>query len=239
MLIIDGKPVPGTEWCQDWTLTGLRFAPPYPGCAPRRRKVTLGVGHWTGGEAGTRTSLDDGDRVYRVLKTRVDEKGDPMPLSVHFTIGFDGSTWQHADPALVECFHASAVNDESWGAEIINAGFPPNAEGRDRPTVEHRVHGRDVAQLAFANEQLAAWCRLCDAVSDALGIERRVLARAGKSKKAAAEPLSDRISNASLRKFESTGGGTIEHLHCSSKKLDGGTQLTRALLAHGYEPWSP
>lgn len=228
MLVVGGAAVLGTERVLGWAETGLRFAPPYPGCAPRRKKVILGVGHWTGGEAGTKTSLDDGKRVYVVLRGRVNEQGDPMPLSVHFTIGFDGTIWQYADPAEVECFHASAVNDESWGCEIVSNGFPPNAEGRDRPEVTHIVHKRKVRQLAYTDAQLAAYVWLCDTVNGALGIPRAVPAKNDK-------PLSDRIANARLLRWS----GQIEHLHCSSQKLDGGTQLTRALLAAGYAAEQP
>jgi hypothetical protein len=227
-LVVGGEALAGTERVLGWAETGLRFAPPYPGCARRRKKVILGVGHWTGGEAGTKTSMDDGKRVYEVLRGRVNERGEPTPLSVHFTIGFDGTIWQYADPSQVECFHASAVNDESWGVEIVNAGFPPNAEGRSRPEVTFTVHGRKVRQLAFTDEQLTSYVWLCDKVNAALGIPRAV-----PGKKDA--PTSDRIATARLLRWS----GQIEHLHCSSKKLDGGTQLTRALLAAGYAAEQP
>lgn len=218
-LILDDKPVRGSERVLDWTSTGLGFAPPYKGCRRRVQPCTLGVGHWTGGEAGTTSAADDGKRVYDVLKSR--------DLSVHFTIGYDGTIWQYADPAKVVCFHAGAVNDFSWGVEIVNRGLPPD-QGRNREEVTHRVHGRLVKQLAFTQSQLDAWLWLSDSLQAGLGLPRAVPVNA-------LEPVSERIPDLKLKAFR----GIVEHLHASSQKVDGGTQLVRYLLSAGYARVQP
>lgn len=219
MLIINGLPVRGSERVLDWRSTGLAFAPPYKGCRARTQLCTLGVGHWTGGEAGIKSSTDDGKRVYDVLVAR--------DLSVHFTIGYDGTIWQYADPAKVVCLHAGAVNEFSWGCEVVNAGLPPD-QGRGREEASHRVHGRMIRQLAFTQAQLDAWLWLCDAVQGSLALPRAVPATA-------LGPVSDRIPDAKLRAFR----GVVEHYAASSQKVDGGTQLVRHLLSAGYDRVQP
>jgi hypothetical protein len=92
----------------------------------------------------------------------------------------------------------------------------------------HAVLFHRPVQLAFTDEQLTSYVWLCDKVNAALGIPRAV-----PGKKDA--PTSDRIATARLLRWS----GQIEHLHCSSKKPDGGTQLTRALLAAGYAAEQP
>lgn len=218
-LIVNGLPTRGSERVLDWKSTGLGFAPPYKGCRTRTQPCTLGVGHWTGGEAGTASAADDGKRVYDVLKSR--------DLSVHFTIGYDGTIWQYADPAKVTCFHAGAVNNFSWGCEVVNRGLPPD-QGRNREEVAYRVHGRLVKQLAFTQAQLDAWLWLCDAVQGALGLPRAVPA-------GPLEPVSERIADLKLKAFR----GVVEHLNASSTKVDGGTQLLRHLLSAGYARVEP
>lgn len=219
MLIVNGLPLRGSERVLDWHTTGLAFAPPYKGCRVRTQPCTLGVGHWTGGEAGTTSAADDGKRVYDVLKSR--------DLSVHFTIGYDGTIWQYADPAKVTCLHAGAVNNFSWGCEVVNRGLPPD-QGRNRPEVKHRVHGRMITQLAFTQQQLDAWLWLSDATQGALGLPRAVPATA-------LGPISDRIPDLKLKTFR----GVVEHYNASSTKVDAGTQLLRHLLSAGYERTEP
>jgi len=215
MLIVAGKPIRGTERVFDWTATGLTFAPPYKGCRVRRQPCTLGVGHWTGGEAGIKSATDDGKRVYDVLVSR--------NLSVHFTIGYDGAIWQYADPVTVTCLHAGAVNDFSWGCEVVNRGLPPD-QGRQREEVAYRVHGRMIRQLAFTQAQLDSWLWLCDAVQAALGMPRAVPTTLS-------GPVETRIPDAKLKIFR----GVVEHLNASSTKVDAGTQLVRHLLSAGYD----
>lgn len=213
MLVVAGAPVPGTSWCVGYRESGLEFV---HGKGARRRvkPCSMGVGHWTGGEAGTTSSSDDGKRVYDVLRAR--------DLSVHFTIGYDGTVWQYADPATVVCYHAGAVNELSWGVECVNKGLPPDA-GRARETIVREAQGRPLAQLAFTSPQLAAFVRLCDTVQAALALPRAVPALSGKL-------ATKRIEDARLARFE----GVVEHLHASSQKVDAGTQLVHALASAGY-----
>jgi len=203
----------------DWIRTDDRlvFAPPYKGIRARTQAPRVLVGHWTGGEGGA-------DRVFAALKNRVDENGAPSPLSVQFVIDADGATWQFCDLDRVVCFHAGAVNDWSLGAEIVNRGLPPALSKRARPIVAHNVHGHLVQQLAYTPAQLDAWCRLADLVCARYGIPRQVPGDA-------AGQVLDRTLTAPER---ARWSGIAEHLHLAKRKSDGGTQLSRALLAHGY-----
>lgn len=208
---------------------GLWFDPSeYAGCSrrPRNGPPRLIVGHWTGGEAGTQRYDDDGLRVANVLRTRRNEVGDPMPLSIHFVIGGDGTVWQMADPLLTQCRHASAVNPFSIGIEVVNKGLPPSFDGRKRDVVAGTSRNPQV--LAFYPAQLDAWWRLVELLCYEYGIARAVPGKLTKSGELAL--TSARVEQYRLRKFR----GVIEHLHCSSQKPDAGMQLVRELAHRGY-----
>lgn len=200
------------------------FAPPYPGCTRRTEKVTLGVFHWTGGEAGVRGADDDGTFVARVLRGRTADDGSPMPLSVEFVIGADGRIWQLADPLRTACKHAGAVNARAWGCEIVNKGLGVALPERPREHVTHRVHGQRVTQLGFTTAQRVSAVYLAGLLCDRLGIPKAVPVDG------ADEAEQDRMKPSRLVHFE----GVVEHLHVSSKKVDAGTQIVRSLLAAGF-----
>lgn len=190
----------------------------YSGCKrrPRNQPPRLVVGHWTGGEAGTRRFDDDGQRVADVLRHR-----DP-PLSIHFVIGGDGTTWQMADPESTWCLHASAVNAWSIGIEVVNAGLVAGEQpGRPRSTVIIN----DRKSLAFYEPQFASWRRLCELLCDRYAIPMEVPGRldvaTGKI-----DLYDGRIPQHRLRRFS----GVIEHLHAGSKKPDAGLQLVGDLV---------
>jgi len=201
----------------------LVFERPYPGIRPRTVAPTILAGHWTGGEGGA-------DRVFEALRTRTDADGKPSPLSVQFVIDPDAETWQFCDLDKVVCYHAGAINDRSLGVEIVNRGLAPALGRRYRDTIDDlTVHGKRVKQLAYSQAQLDAWCRLSDLVCSTYGIPRQV---PGKPDGSISDAVMTRPERAAWR-------GVLEHLHVARTKTDGGTQLSRALVSHGYAAMPP
>lgn len=224
----------------DWIRTdpSMWFDPSnYRGCRVRKASARISAGHWTGGnDRWVGNDEMSAPRVFRALETRVDRDGRPMPLSIHFVIESDGDTWQFADADTVT-YHASEVNEESFGTEITNPGFPPVKRGVARETLIHEVHGRQVKQLSFTRPQLDSWVRLNEELAKRFDIPR-VVPGVIVGRNADGSPIfdvaSDKLSRANLRDFSGAG----EHLHFSTKKLDGGTQLSRALVEAGWGYWS-
>lgn len=196
----------------------------------------MGVGHWTGGEAG-RDPDEQVVRVIRSMKWRTNALGLPSPLSIHFVIDSDGVCWQCADPATVVALHAGAVNEESIGIEVVNGGLPSFAASyRPRDRVFRRLRGRAVEQLAFFGRQLEAYADLCEVLSSEFGIPRVVPGMPIRDVRG--RLVSDRIEVAdrmlppeAIRTFS----GFLEHLHVHKATPDGGTQLSWYLSAmRGY-----
>lgn len=227
-IIIGGKKLDNTSRVIDWTDSGLHFPLSYAGVRKRTARVKKTVSHWTGGEATVRSVTDDGAVVYNVLKNRTDPKtGRPMPLSVHFTIGYDGTIWQYCDLLDTVCFHAGAVNSDSVGWEIVCPGDGKADPRRPWKFGAETIHGRRVRFAMFTDAQIDSAVWLAETVHGALGIRRALPAAANRTD--ALE--STRIPQAKLEQFE----GHLEHLHCSSTKRDGGLQVSRALLARGFK----
>lgn len=187
----------------------------YRGCRKRIVPVTVSVNHWTGSQTWGRTHKN----VYNVLRAR-----KPDALSIHFTTNSDGEIYQMADCEKTVCFHAGAVNEFSVGNEIISPGLW--REGMDPKVftkLELYVHGRMVKQVAYKPAQLEAVVKLSEVLHQKLGIKNQIPAGTDM------QILTEVMLASQRQKFE----GFIEHLHCSSKKLDGGTQISRALLDTG------
>ncbi len=226
-LVIGGKKLPDTSRVIDWTDSGLHFPLTYSGVRKRTVKVKKTVSHWTGGEATVKSAADDGAVVYNVLKNRTDPRtGRPMPLSIHFTIGYDGTIWQYCDLVDTVCFHAGAVNSDSVGWEIVCPGDGKTDPRRPRKFGAETIHGRRVRFAMFTDAQVESAVWLAEAVHDALGIRRTLPSAEGRP-----DFLENtRIPQGRLERFE----GHLEHLHCSSTKRDGGLQVSRALLGRGF-----
>lgn len=84
------------------------------------------------------------------------ERGDGRHAGQHFSIDFDGATYQHADPVRTVAYHAGVVNRHAVGIEI--------RQGTD-------------ASLWTAS--FAACVLLCDALTAALPIPRQFCAGPG------------------------------------------------------------
>ena len=232
--------VPGTEWViRDdrawWNLGDY---------ATRQRALHPEIlcGHWTAGEAGSRTADDDGPFVYRVMKNRPSIKLPPpakLQVSIHFVIGADGRVWQTMDPLTCVAIHVGdgSVNSRSVGVEVVNPGTGPMVAQRPRDRVSHRMlptaklpRGRLVRQLAFYPAQIAAWIRLADTLAAHLPIPRQVPRGADGGLEI------DRFTRAEMKRWR----GAMEHFHVpSTMKVDAGTQLIRALEDHGWPAVTP
>lgn len=177
---------------------------PGRGARRRRRKIDLGVWHFTGGEGSAR-------QVFDVLSA----KG----LGIEFTIDREGVIWQHCDPAEVDTFDAGHVNDRSFGVEIASCGLAPLLRrGADRGTYFGRVHGASEEFACFYPQQLASAVALANTMSEACGIPRRLPSHLSV------------LTAAELAAFT----GHLGHLHVSRAKVDPGPQLFDALRSAGY-----
>ncbi len=246
-ILVAGETLSGTEWCvrqpDAW------WDPDDPEdrfqLRPRAEKVDLICGHWTAGEAGTKTYADDGPRVVRVMKRRRSRKRDGrLRVSVQFVIGACdpeaefAPVWQTMELGTRwAATHVGRghINARSIGVEVVSAGLdgPPNL--RDRKEVPVHLIGRTRRVLEFYPGQLRSWVRLADALSDSclpggLAIPRRVpveLIRGGPDFR----PLSRRLRSSELRAHT----GAMEHyLMDNTTKVDAGTLLLQALLDGGW-----
>ena len=227
-LIAGKKKIADTSRVIDWTESGLHFPLGYPGVRKRTERVKKTVSHWTGGEATVNSVSDDGAVVFNVLKRRTDTKtGRPMPLSIHFTIGYDGTIWQYCDLLDTVCFHAGSVNADSVGWEIVCPGDGKTDPRRPRKFGSETIHGKLVRFAMFTDAQIESAVWLAEAVHDALGIRRALPS----SPTHPGTLENTRIPQDRLERFE----GHLEHLHCSSTKRDGGLQVSRALMGRRFK----
>ena len=101
------------------------------GKMPRTKEIDTIVIHESVVGEGTGAGKVDGgrDRTYGVLEKR--------QLSIHFTVGKDGSVHQHEDPAKVVTFHGGGgtegggMNGRSIGIEILNRWKASSSETVD------------------------------------------------------------------------------------------------------------
>lgn len=245
--IIDGRTckVPGTlhtPWAPPIAHDRAWWESGEWGTKPRTGEVNLLVGHWTAGEAGTNSVLDDGPRVVIGMKHRqgITQPQNRLRVAVQFVIGADDAAgvariWQTADPLLTAAIHVGlgAVNDRSIGVEIVNKGAPPALKERPRPVLRLPVAGIPLLrQLAYQPGQLRSWCALADLLASHFPIPRQVPARAIYGQPGILTPSSDRFTAAQQRRWK----GMQEHLHVpTTHKLDGGSQLIRVAAAHGWD----
>ncbi len=110
-------------------------------------------------------------------------------LSVHFMVDLDGTVYQTCDTS-VRAYHAGKFNDVSVGIEIANVGAyadraelerlwpvpqgvarPPHLPPPARPgPLRGRIHGRDLWQQDFTEEQYEALGALVAALCRGLGV---------------------------------------------------------------------
>lgn len=251
-IVVDGQVLTGTEFV-------LREADAWwdPADAddryqlrPRADRVDILCGHWTAGEAGTKTNEDDGRRVVSVMKRRKSRKrpGRRLKVSVQFVIGACGPdddyapVWQTMD--LGGRFAAThvgrgSINARSIGVEVVSAGLDGAANVRDREEIEVELLGRKREVLAFYPGQLRAWVRLANALAGKClpgGIEI--------PKHIPAQLLEDGSTRVLPRRFTTkelgAWSGAMEHyLMDNTRKVDAGTLLLDALLSDGWMQVDP
>lgn len=251
-VVVDGQVLTGTEFV-------LREADAWwdPADAddryqlrPRADRVDILCGHWTAGEAGTKTNQDDGRRVVGVMKRRKSRKrpGRRLRVSVQFVIGACGPAddyapvWQTMDLGgkwAATHVGRGSVNARSIGVEVVSAGLDGAANVRDRKEVEVELLGRTRSVLEFYPGQLRAWVLLANALAGKClpgGIEI--------PKHVPAELLEDGRTRVLPRRFRRdelrAWSGAMEHyLMDNTRKVDAGTLLLDALLTDGWMPVDP
>lgn len=235
-LLIADELVDGADWIRRdpdaWWDVGER------GTRKRADVVDQLVGHWTGGEATTRSYDDDGPRVVHGMKARTRD-GRPLNVGIAFVIGACGAddleapVWQTADPGRVATVHVGRgeVNARSIGVEVVSAGMPGRTDVRERPRVRVPLLGKITEVLRFYPGQLRAWRRLAETLASLDGrggirIPRHVPERLG----------ARRLTLREIRRWQ----GALEHLHVpGTTKRDAGGLLVDALLDAGWEAVRP
>lgn len=237
-LLIADELVDGTDWIRRdpsaWWDVGER------GTRARAAVVDQLVGHWTGGEATTRSYDDDGPHVVRAMKSRINPRtSKPLNVGIHFVIGACAAddpiapVWQTADPGRVATVHVGRgeVNARSIGVEVVSAGMPGRTDVRERPRVRVPLLGKITEVLRFYPGQLRAWRRLAETLASLDGrggirIPRHV-----------PEPLgARRLTLREIRRWQ----GALEHLHVpGTTKRDAAGMLVDALLDAGWEAVRP
>ena len=212
-IILGGEPVSICAPVRTWHDHGLFFGPGH-GARRRTQKITLGVGHWTGGE-------NPPDTVYRVLRNR-----KPWPLSVELCIGASGVIWQYADPLVTRCAHAGYANAFAWGFEMVNYGTRaflsriPRA-GHHRGLSSETIHGRARKVASFHRGQVESAKALTAAVNGALDLPLDV------PRYDDGRVYSTTMRRQSVREFR----GIVGHFHISRRKLDPGPALLAEIAA--------
>jgi len=210
-LVVDGDLCPCAVPVRNWSDHGMLVVPG-EGARPRRRRIDLLVGHWTGSERGP-------ERVFKTLRAR--------SLGVEFCIGASGDVWQFADPAITDTFDAGIANRRSAGVEIVSYGFRRKQD--DVPTAalarEHewrRINRERQLFAKFYPAQLASFLALAVALSAAIPTLPLQIPR-----NAWGKPLARTMSKRELAQFS----GILGHFHVSRRKLDPGLHIFEYLDA--------
>jgi N-acetyl-anhydromuramyl-L-alanine amidase AmpD len=179
----------------------------------RRTETRAVCLHWTGGRRG-------GPAVFRTLQTR--------GLSVQFNVDPDGTIWQFCDAAL-RCSHASGANSWSIGIEMTNPAQAKQAFGdAPRAVVVESIHGQDVQHTTFTVEQVTSAIALVETLCKAYGLPLAV-------------PMDGRavLSTAMTKAQQDTFRGVCGHLNLTTRKIDPGLAILRAVAArdpaNGYK----
>ena len=260
-IVIAGEVLSGTDWCRreedawwdhksneknpKWAHKGAMALDRYQ-LRPRRGTLDILTGHWTAGEAGTKSYEDDGARVTRVMKRRASRKklDRRLKVSVQFIIGACGPdhefapVWQTMDLGLgwaATHVGRGEVNCRSIGVEVVSAGLDGQANVRDREETEVILFDRRREVLKFYPGQLRTWVRLANAISGEClptDIEIPRLVPCTFNNELKLVPKMDRFTRKGLRAWK----GAMEHyLMDNTTKVDAGTLLLQALLDDGWE----
>ena len=227
-VIVNGREVGCDAPVVPWEQSGLRFD------GLRTRKETRAVVlHWTGGNGLA-------PQVYRTLRTRKNERGRVLGLSVQFVIEPNGTIYQFCD-ASARCQHAGSIDDTNHdglqesanactvGVEIVNpASSIANTRGIRRALVREEIHGVDQVATAFTAEQTASAIALTRALCAAYGLPLVV-------------PMDgDQVLSTVMPEAEfATFRGVLGHLNLTTRKRDPGLAILRAIGALTHRPSKP
>lgn len=156
-ILVGGEVLPNTERVirdsEAW------WAEPSDDVYPRKGyRVDRIVGHWTAGHA--RTGPTAGRKLYQAMASRKRDDGEPMDVSVHFGISWDGMIWQLADLSSA-CIHVKRrVNLGSIGVENMWPGTMRQAAKLGMPAAHAVIgtaRGQRIECYPPSDEMIEAW----------------------------------------------------------------------------------
>jgi hypothetical protein len=254
-LIISGEEFAGTEWIKDGRIPRRRktawWEPSDYQAKARHQDTTMLVGHWTAGEAGIKTTEDDGYRVVSAMQHRMSRKypDQKLQVSVGFVIGACEPTtafapvWQTMDIGTTSGIHVGSryINRRSIGVEIVSAGVPGRLNTRNRSQLTRAINGHTRKVVGFYPGQIRSWQRLalllstvpeqtsCEdlkAVAEALRSNNILIPRSVPYKNKA--PLLNKMT----KKEAYAWSGVLEHHHLyNTHKIDAANFCVDACLA--------
>lgn len=209
---------------------------------PSATKTDLLIGHWTAGEAGAKTHLDDGPRVVRVMKRRKRRKNPDKRLrvSVQFVIGACepddeyAPVWQTMEIGTkFSAIHVGrgVVCSRSIGVEVVSCGVDGQTNVRDRETTQTFYRGKTREVCLFYPGQIRSWVRLANTLSGvclpgAIEIPRTVPVNS------TGQVKQNRFTRRGVRNW----AGAMEHFHMpGTRKIDAANMLMYPLLEAGWE----
>lgn len=217
-VVVGGQIVPvGPDWLPVPVLGtadhGIAFRPGEGHNRRRMEEIRACVWHWTGSERAP-------EKMAGTLKKR--------GYGVEFAISKLGVIYQFADPLKVDTADVGGFNAPSVGVEVVNSGYRRGSRAwilpTGRPTYEGRIHGVNRTFAGFYPAQVrAAYC-LADALSSALDIPRCI--------PVGTDAAGNTVVHPSLIADKGSYRGHLGHFHVSSKKIDPGLDLLRALHVH-------
>lgn len=245
-ILVGGKVIQGTYWCRRDTSAWWQVGE--FGTRARAKVIDLGIGHWTGGEAGLGDPDgsagpldvydDDGPRVVKAMKARLNKRGEPLQVSISFVIGACDPTadyapvWQCLDIGLVAAVSVGSgdVNARAIATEIVSAGLPGKLDTRHRPHEIHVVNNHRLDALAFYPGQLRSYVRLMDALTQP-GIPGNIRI----PRQVPVDTLGLTWATRFSRSQQEGWKGAQEHLHVwNTTKVDAAGMTLRALLDAGW-----
>lgn len=202
-----------------WTETGLKF--PARRMLPTVRAI---VNHWTGAE-------NPPDAVVRNMSNRLNDKGEPSPVSVHFIVDQLGDVYQCMD-AAARASHCSGfkANDWSVGIEFINRGsdLKKPSKGIERTLRTDTIHGRKVEYCEMTGPQLVTACLLNEALCLAFALPFTVPQKDG-----------DVYTSVLSARQAQYVRGVLAHYMLEPGKADPGVEHMRILHLYGRRTMPP